>query len=63
MVPNNLLFNEWPEVFWLGAPHWRAVGPAHLALFHILEMNGDSYRLSAVKRPSNSPERLYHLLC
>ena len=44
LVTTNLPFDEWTEVFGSGTPHRGAAGPLTHHV-HVLEMNGDSYRL------------------
>ena len=45
LVTTNLPFDEWTEVFRVRKAHRRAAGPSHPHHVHILEMNGESYRL------------------
>ena len=58
LFTTNLPFDEWTEVF--GSERLTGALLDRLTHVHILEMNGDSYRLkrsreSAVSQPSDEP--------
>ena len=50
IVTSNLPFDEWTSVFASDPAHRRTARSPPPTTFHILEMNGDSYRLKQSKR-------------
>ena len=56
LVTSNLPFDEWTEVFRFRAPDWGRLLDRLTHHVHILEMNGDSYRLNQSQKRRKPPK-------